>query len=201
MGLISDGSTIFDAGAMSIGGSMTLIKTLTASNVTSLSFMNGTNDVVFNSNFKEYFVTVNNFHPRSDNKNFEISFSTNGSNFGLSKTTTQYRSIHTEDDGTTALAHIDSGDLVTSTANQILVEGIGNNSDQSCSGYIQFFDPAQTTFLKHFRSVFSSCNAGDRIDHFWVTGYADLTGPIVGFKFESGAGVAFDGVFSLYGIK
>ena len=52
MGLISDGSTIFDAGAMSIGGSMTLIKTLTASNVTSLSFMNGTNDVVFNSNFK-----------------------------------------------------------------------------------------------------------------------------------------------------
>jgi len=45
MGLISNGTTVFDAGAMSLGGSMTFIKKLTASSSGTLSFVNGSSGV------------------------------------------------------------------------------------------------------------------------------------------------------------
>ena len=50
MGLISNGSTIFDAGSMSagFGGSMVFIKKLTASSSSTLSFVNGASSVVEN---------------------------------------------------------------------------------------------------------------------------------------------------------
>ena len=60
MGLISDGTTVFDAGAMSsgFGTSMTLIKSITASGASSVAFMNGSNGVVFDSTYKEYLFII-----------------------------------------------------------------------------------------------------------------------------------------------
>ena len=48
MGLISNGTTVFDAGAMAsgFGGSMTFIKKLTASSSATLSFVDGASSVV-----------------------------------------------------------------------------------------------------------------------------------------------------------
>ena len=40
MGLISNGTTVFDAGSMSLGGKMTFIKKLTASSSATLDFLN-----------------------------------------------------------------------------------------------------------------------------------------------------------------
>ena len=69
MGLISDGSTIFDAGAMAagFGGGMTFIKKLTASSSANLSFVDGSSGVVLDSTFKEYLFTFKNIHPATDN--------------------------------------------------------------------------------------------------------------------------------------
>ena len=60
MGLISNGTTVFDAGAMSLGGSMTFIKKLTASSSASLQFIDGASGVVFDSTYKEYVFTFKN---------------------------------------------------------------------------------------------------------------------------------------------
>ena len=52
MGLISNGTTLLDAGAIDSGistGSMVLIKTLTANNSANLTFLHGSSDVVFDS--------------------------------------------------------------------------------------------------------------------------------------------------------
>ena len=56
MGLISNGTTVFDAGAMSagFGGSMVFIKKLTASSSATLSFVNGASSVVLDNTYKEY---------------------------------------------------------------------------------------------------------------------------------------------------
>ena len=59
MGLISNGSTIFDNGAMSVGGSMTFIKKLTASSSSTLSFVDGASGVVLDNTYKEYYFTFN----------------------------------------------------------------------------------------------------------------------------------------------
>ena len=57
MGLISNGTTLLDAGALDSGvptGAMTLIKTLTANNSANLQFVNGASSVVFDSTYKQY---------------------------------------------------------------------------------------------------------------------------------------------------
>ena len=56
MGLISNGSTIFDAGSMAagFGGSMVFIKKLTASGSADLTFVNGASNVVLDNTYKEY---------------------------------------------------------------------------------------------------------------------------------------------------
>ena len=59
MGLISNGTTIFDAGAFAagIGSSMTFIKKLTASSSSTLTFHHGSSGVVLDSTYKEYLFT------------------------------------------------------------------------------------------------------------------------------------------------
>ena len=61
MGLISNGTTIFDSGAMSagFGSSMVFIKKLTASSSATLSFVHGSGGVDF-STYKEYIFIFNN---------------------------------------------------------------------------------------------------------------------------------------------
>ena len=57
MGLISNATTIFDAGALDSGiakGAMTFIKKLTASSSATLSFVHGSSGVVLDSTYKEY---------------------------------------------------------------------------------------------------------------------------------------------------
>ena len=57
MGLISNGTTIFDGGVIDSGvtkGSLTFIKKLTASSSANLTFVDGSSNVVLDSTYKEY---------------------------------------------------------------------------------------------------------------------------------------------------
>ena len=70
MGLISNGTTLLDAGALDSGvatGAMTLIKTLTASSSGTLSFVHGASSVIFDGTYKEYIFKCINMHASSDN--------------------------------------------------------------------------------------------------------------------------------------
>ena len=68
MGLISNGTTIFDAGSLAagLGGSMTFIKKLTASTSATLSFVDGASSVVLDNTYNSYLFTFNNIHPSVD---------------------------------------------------------------------------------------------------------------------------------------
>lgn len=84
MGLISNGTTIFNAGTFNVGGSLTLISTQTASNSASISFTTG-----IDSTYKEYQFWFIDIHPRTDNVYFQFNMSTDsGSNYNVTKTTT-----------------------------------------------------------------------------------------------------------------
>ena len=75
MGLISNGTTIFDAGALDSGlakGAMTFIKKLTASNASTLTFHNGSSGVVLDNTYKEYIFTFNNIHTANDSGYFQF---------------------------------------------------------------------------------------------------------------------------------
>ena len=127
MGLISNGTTLLDAGSLDSGvatGSMTLIKTLTASSSSTLSFVDGASSVVFDGTYKEYIFKYIDMHPSGDNVNFTFNLSTDGgSNYNVTKTTTFWEAYHKEDGSDTSLAFADGRDLHQSTNFQQFNEG------------------------------------------------------------------------------
>ena len=189
-------------GSISALGEMRFIKKQTASGSATLSFVDGTSDVVLDDTYKEYLFTFNNIHPATDNTFFKFNLSIDsGSNYNVTKTTTNFFAQHSEDDGTTELYYESGHDLAQSTDFQTMTHSVGNGNDECCSGYLHLFNPSSTTFVKHFISKFNSYLQIDRSLNSFVAGYGNTTSAVdaVQFKFSSGNTDAGD--ICLYGIN
>ena len=206
MGLISDGTTIFDAGALDSGlakGAMTFIKKLTASSSANLSFVHGSGGVVLDDTYKEYLFTFNNIHPQNDGGYFYINFSADtGSNYNVTKTTTSFKARHGEDGSGGALTYVTGGDLAQDTGNQpIAIDGVGNANDESTSGYLHLFNPSSTTFVKHFIIVSNADIGNANCVTSSVAGYCNTTSAIDAVQFVQQSGNLDAGDICLYGIS
>ena len=205
MGLISNGSTIFDNGSMAsgFGGSMTFIKKLTASSSATLSFVDGSDGVVLDDTYKEYLFTFNNIHPATDGASFQFNLSTDsGSNYNVVKTTTSFFAYNNEANTSTSLSYDSATDLAQSTSDQILASnnGIGNDNDQSGSGYLQIFNPSSSVFVKHFLSRFQYYVDIDYTKENYIAGYGNTTSAVDGVQFKFSSGNIDAGDICLYGI-
>ena len=184
------------------GGSMTFIKKLTASSSSTLSFVNGSSDVVLDNTYKEYIFIFNNIHPSADGSQFLFNLSAdNGSNYNVTKTTTAFRSFHSEDDSATGLGYYTGGDLAQSTDFQRFADSLGNDNDQSLSGTFTLFNPSSTTFVKHFLTVVSNSHNSDYIKNTYTAGYYNTTSDIDAVQFTYSSGNIDAGTIKLYGIK
>ena len=202
MGLISNGTSIFDAGSMAagIGSSMKFIKKLTASSSGTLSFVNGASNVVLDSTYKEYLFTFNNIHPGTNNVIFSVNFRDGGSNYDAPKTTTWFNAYHNEDGGSAGVSYNNNGDLAQSTAGQYLGWSMYNDNDQSASGYLHLFNPSSTTFVKHFIARVNNYYDNGSADAY-VAGYCNTTTAIDGVQFAMSSGNIDAGDICLYGIS
>ena len=202
MGLISNGTTIFDAGSMSLGGSMVFMKKLTASSSATLSFVDGSGGVDF-STYKEYLFTFNNIHPDGDQRDLTFNGSIDsGSNYNVTKTTTWFEALHWEDASAAQIGYGASLDLAQSTAFQTISSGLGNANDDSCNGFMHLFNPSSTTFVKHFTCT-SSFNyrigvPGEVSSH--IAGYFNTTSAVDAVQFKMESGNVDAGTICLYGI-
>tara|TARA_B100000470_G_scaffold220397_1_gene208755 strand:- start:464 stop:1078 length:615 start_codon:yes stop_codon:yes gene_type:complete len=204
MGLISDGTTIFDAGAMAagLGGSMVFIKKLTASSSATLDFVDGTSDVVLDGTYKEYLFTFNNIHPATNNQ--YLGFQGNvagGSGYNETITSSSFYAYHDEADTTTSLAYTTGNDQAQGTAFQRISDEVGNGNDESCSGFLRVFDPASTTFVTHFISRFNTYYGDDYSVNSYAAGYFNLTGAVDEIQFKFASGNIDAGDICLYGIS
>ena len=188
-------------GSISSLGSMTFIKKLTASSSATLSFVDGTDGVVLDDTYKEYCFTFNNMHPSNDGNNLRFQTSTDGgSNYGVTVTSTLFRAQHSEAGTDTSLAYRDGRDLAQSTSFVAITESVGNDNDQTGSGYLQLFNPSSDTFVKHWVSSNNIANKNDYSMNSYSAGYFNTTSSInaIQFKFETGNIDAGD--ICLYGI-
>jgi len=206
MGVISNGTTLLDAGAIDSGvptGAMTLIKTLTASGSSTLSFVHGASSVVLDGTYKQYLFKFINIHPASASK-FEFNFTIDsGNNYNVTKTSTTFGVFHTEADNSASLAYKTAHELAQGTGNQILsVHGdVGTANDMSFCGTLRLFDPANTTFVKHFMATSNFVDNGPTSMNPFVAGYGNTTSAINGVRFAMGSGAIASGQIKLYGIK
>ena len=109
MAVVSNGTTIIDAGALGSGvptGKMILIKTLTASSSATLSFVHGASSVVFDDTYDKYVFKFINMHPATNEAYFTFNMSLDtGSNYNVVKTTTFFRANHPEAGSNGSLAY------------------------------------------------------------------------------------------------
>ena len=183
-------------------GSMTLIKTLTASSDSTLSFVDGSSDVVLDSTYPVYMFKFINVHPSNNGVFFTINFNASGgSGYNETITSTSFRAYHTESDSSTALEYLVNDDLAQSTDYQHLANGVGNGSDESLCLELFLFNPSSTTFVKHFiaRCIFYE-DANMPVDHY-TSGYLNTTSAIDEISFKMSSGNIDTGTFKLYGIK
>jgi hypothetical protein len=176
-------------------GKLKLISSQTASNSASISFTTG-----LNSTYKVYKFVFVNIHPRTDEANFTFNFSTDsGSNYNVTKTSTYFETYHFEDDTGAVLTYDTARDLAQSTAFQTFIKFIGNDSDENGAGSLLLFNPASTTYVKHFIGIVNSYFTNGGIQNGFCSGYGNTTSAVnaINFKMSSGN---FDGTIYLYAI-
>jgi len=177
-------------------GGMVLISSQTASNSASISFTTG-----IDSTYKEYQFWFVDIHPRTDETQFQFNLSTDsGSNYNVTKTSSAFRAFHNEGDSEAVLAYRDSMHLAQSTGYQrILGERMGSGADESVAGSMSLFNPASTTYVKHFISSGNEYNGADYSVSNFVAGYANTTSAINAIRFQMASG-NMDGTILMYGI-
>ena len=203
MGLISNGTTIFDSGSMAagLGGSMVFIKKITASSSSTISFVDGSSNVVLDNTYKEYIFTFKDIHPSNSTVGTYFNGSVDsGSNYNVAKTTTYFLSRHAEDDGSNELSYKTGLDLAQGTAIQPISIDQINDNDSSMCGFLHIFNPSSTTFVKHFIARTQQMQVDDTMENY-VSGYFNTTSAIDAIQFSMGAGSFDAGDFCLYGIS
>ena len=185
-------------------GALTHIKTLTASSSGTLSFVDGTDGVVLDSTYPIYVFKFINMHPATNGVAFEFNLSIDGgSNYNVTKTTTNFGAFHSEDGSSSALNYDAGRDLAQSTAFQTLFTSgnLGNGSDESTSGQLKLFNPSSTTFAKHFMSNVNYYNDSDYSINCYIAGYGNTTSAVNAIRFQMSSGNIDAGTIKLYGIK
>ena len=189
-------------------GSTTLIKTLTASSSATLSFVDGTSDVVLDSTYKEYLFIFNNIHPSATSGNPVLSFQGNaagGSGYDETITSTSFDALNRENDDQRLLVYNAGGDQAQGTSFQHLHYDayIHDDSDACLSGYLHLFNPSGTVGVKHFIGRAQHMGySSDPISHDnFCSGYFNTTSAIDEIQFKMTSGNIDAGDICLYGIN
>ena len=183
-------------------GSMTLIKEVTASSDASISFVDGSSDVVLDSTYPIYLFKIINCHPSNDEVDFSFQGSTNsGSSYGVTMTSTGFSAYHKEDGSSSGVGYESQLDQAQGTGFHQLSYDTSNDNDHVISGELFLFSPSSTTFVKHFLARTSNNHYNNFELDTYSGGYFNTTSAINGIQFKFGSGNIDAGTIKLYGIK
>ena len=183
-------------------GSLTLIKSITASASANISFVDGTDGVVLDGTYLSYVFKFINIHPATDDVAFTFQTSTDsGSNYGVTLTSTAFHAYHNEADTDTGFGYETGNDLAQSTGFQNLTTDQSIDNDAGSCGSLTLFNPASTTYVKHFISVTSSFNTSSYQKNQFAAGYGNTTSAVNAVRFQMSSGNIDDGIIKLYGVK
>ena len=185
--------------------SLTHIKTLTASSSSTLSFVNGSDDVVLDSTYPIYLFKFINIHPGTDTSNNRLTFQGDtgtNTNYNQSITSTHFRAYHNEGGSGQGLGYRTATDQANGTSFQPLGEGIGAGvADESSSGELYIFEPSSSVFVKHFIARTHIYSDSNEAIHSFVSGYFNTTTALTRFQFKMSSGNIDAGTIKLYGLK
>ena len=201
MGVISNGTTLLDAGALDSGvatGSMVLLSTQTASNSASITFTSG-----IDSTYKEYVFKCINIQAGDESGDFAFQVDTGtNTNYNQSITSSFFDAYHTEADDAQQLRYLGNArDQANQTALQSLSVLSSGGSDECENGTLHLYEPSSSTFMKHFMSRFAGMIQGPYAGDQFGAGYVNTTTALTRVKFALTSGNMTSGTIKMYGIK
>ena len=192
----SDGSGNLSSVNSQLKGSEVLILSQTASNSASVSFTAN-----IDSTYNVYIFRCIAINPATDAQMFRFNASSDGgSNYNVVKTTTYFSAEHNEIDTSAGITYETGYDLAQSADPQILARETGNESDENCSGELILFNPASTTYLKHFYATFNNYFYTGFTMNSFIGGYLNTASAIDAIQFTVASG-NFDGKIKMYGMS
>jgi hypothetical protein len=200
MAIISNGTTITDNGVFLASlGSMVHIKTITASNSSTLSFIHGGSSVVLNSTYPIYKFEFINMKCASTQGDFQVNYTTDGSNFNATQTSTFFGAYHAESNAYSGVNYYNALD-VAQGSDAGLGDSQSSDNDAGLSGTLMLFNPSSTTFTKQWTCTTNLVETNAANNNF-ASGYVNTSSAVtgVGFKFHNSN--ISSGKIKLYGIK
>jgi len=180
-------------------GIPTLIKSVTASDDSEITFVDGTSSVVFDSTYDEYMFVFTALNPSSDQVKLQFQCNAvDASGYNETMVATYFYADHCEDDSDASLQYEASYDSL-GTGDIILSVHTGNDADQTVSGILNIFSPASTTYTTNFYATTQSSNNVNCSINAYIGGYFNITAAIDEIKFYMSSG-NFDGTIEMYGI-
>ena len=180
-------------------GNLVFISKQTASSSSSVSFTSG-----IDSTYKEYIFYFNNIHGQTLREDFTFQCSTDGgSNYNTTITSTFFQTNHSEDDVNANFGYLTSFDQAQGTGFQLIARDFSDDNDGSLSGMLHLFDPSNTTFVKHYISVFHAMHeapSGYYANSDRTAGYFNTTSAINAIQFKATSGNIDAGEITLFGV-
>jgi len=182
-------------------GQPVLLSTATASASSSISFTSG-----IDSTYDIYKFEFINIHPQTNATQFRFNGSTDGgSNYNVTKTSTDFYAYHNEGDTATGLTYDTGIDLAQSTSDQSLCGDTGNANDDSISGSLFIFNPSSTTYVKHYIATIQYSFNNPSFPNYsienFVGGYCNTTSAVNAIIFRMSSGNLDSGTIKMYGIS
>ena len=152
------------------------------------------------STYSAYVFRIYNFNPEHDGA--ELTFQGQlaaGSGYDTTITSLRVYAYSDEGDSATALGYDGTNDQAQGVAFQSLSDNTGSGGDESASGSLTIYDPANTTYVKHFVAQFTNYLLLNYMRADITTGYFNTTTAIDAFQFKASSG-KFDAIITLYGV-
>jgi hypothetical protein len=177
-------------------GDVVLLSSQTASGDSEIDFSSG-----ITSTYGEYIFGFYNINPATDDAEFGVQFNVAGQSGHNETITSTFFSAYLGEDGSGEDLSYQAGhDQAEGTALQTLAFNQANDADGSCAGKMHLFNPASTTYVKHFSSRISSMNGNNEAVDMNASGYVNVTGAVDEVQFKMSTG-DFDGKIKMWGVK
>ena len=177
-------------------GDVVLLSSQTADGDSAISFTSG-----IDSTYGEYIFKFYNINAATDGA--EFSFQANASSqsgYNETITSTYFRARHNESGADGELGYFADEDQAQGTGFQTLTHNQGSGADEACAGELHLFNPASTTYVKHFYARGVTNNASDEAADIHAAGYINVTAAITNIQFKMDSG-NFDGKIKMWGVK
>jgi len=175
-------------------GSAVLLSTATASNDTSIEF-------TLPTAYKQIVFGFYNITPATDTAGFQFQVNADGqTGYNETITSTYFYAIHDEANTTASLSYEGSLDLAQGTSYQPLASYLGNGADESLAGILHLFNPASTTYVKHFYSTRNYHSAHNYTVNGFTGGYINTTTNLSEISFKMSSGNISSGTIKMWGV-